>query len=133
MEWNRDRDNFEVLRRSDILVSDFSGVTFEFSLIYDKPVIYTNPNFDLAPYDAWWLNEPLWTSGALPRLGYELTEENIHRMKELIDSCLADEKFSEGRKAVKAETWSHYGSGTEQVVDYLLRKYAELTAGNEDN
>ena len=133
LEWNRDRDNFEVLRRSDILVSDFSGVTFEFSLIYDKPVIYTNPNFDLAPYDAWWLNEPLWTSNALPRLGYELTEENIHRMKDLIDSCLADEKFSEGRKAVKAETWSHYGCGTEQVVSYLLQKYDELTAVTEEN
>ena len=133
LEWNRDRDNFEVLRRSDILVSDFSGVTFEFSLIYDKPVIYTNPNFNLAPYDAWWLDAPLWTSTALPRLGYELNEENIGRMKELIDSCLADEKFSEGRKAVKAETWSNYGCGTEKVVAYLLNKYDELTAENGDN
>lgn len=55
LEWNRDTDNFEVLRRSDILISDFSGVVFEFALIYDKPVIYTNPDFDLDPYDAWWL------------------------------------------------------------------------------
>ena len=26
LEWNRDADNFEVLKRSDILISDFSGV-----------------------------------------------------------------------------------------------------------
>lgn len=49
LEWNRDTDNFNVLRRSDILISDFSGVVFDFSLIYDKPVIYTDPNFDLSP------------------------------------------------------------------------------------
>ena len=61
LEWNRDSDNFDVLRRSDILISDFSGVIFDFSLVYDKPVIYTNPDFDLSPYDAWWLKEPLWT------------------------------------------------------------------------
>ncbi|MBQ4651959.1 MAG: CDP-glycerol glycerophosphotransferase family protein, partial [Oscillospiraceae bacterium] len=47
LEWNRDNDNFEVLRRSDILISDFSGVIFDFSLVYDKPIIYTDPNFDL--------------------------------------------------------------------------------------
>lgn len=52
LEWNRDTDNFEVLRRSDILISDFSGVVFEFALVYDKPVIYTNPDFNLDPYDA---------------------------------------------------------------------------------
>ena len=52
LEWNRDRDNFEVLRRSDVLVSDFSGVIFDFTLVYDKPVIYTDPDIDLAPYDA---------------------------------------------------------------------------------
>lgn len=76
IEWNRDTDNFEVLRRSDILISDFSGVIFDFVLIYDKPVIYTDPNFDLSPYDAWWLDNPLWTTSALPRLGRQLTEKN---------------------------------------------------------
>ena len=69
LEWNRDTDNFDVLRRSDILISDFSGVIFDFTLVYDKPVIYTNPQFDLSLYDAWWLKEPIWTTTALPRLG----------------------------------------------------------------
>ena len=31
LEWNRDADNYDVLRRSDILISDFSGVIFDFS------------------------------------------------------------------------------------------------------
>ena len=39
LEWNRDNDNYEVLKRSDILISDFSGVIFDFTLIFDKPVI----------------------------------------------------------------------------------------------
>ena len=42
VEWNRDIDNFEVLRNSDILISDFSGVMFEFAIVFDKPVIYTD-------------------------------------------------------------------------------------------
>ena len=126
LEWNRDNDNFEVLRRADVLISDFSGVIFDFALVYDKPVIYTNPNFDLSPYDAWWLKTPLWTAGALHRIGRELTDESMTNIKAVIDSCLKDTHYVEGRKKVKKETWEHEGEGAKRAVDYLLKKYGEL-------
>ena len=133
LEWNRDTDNFEVLRRSDILISDFSGVIFEFSLIYDKPVIYTDPKFDLSLYDAWWLDTPLWTTSALPRLGCELTAENMNHLKDLIDSCLSDPRYANGRHSVKAETWVYPGEGAQRTADYLINKYEELTRPKEVN
>ncbi len=128
LEWNRDTDNFDVLRRSDILISDFSGVIFDFTLIYDKPVIYTDPQFDVSLYDAWWLNTPLWTTTALPRLGSQLTEENMEDLKELIDACIDDPKYADGRREVKAETWEHPGEGAVRTADYLIAKYEELTS-----
>ena len=131
LEWNRDRDNFEVLRRSDILISDFSGVSFEFSLIYDKPIIYTDPRFDLSPYDAWWLKKPLWTQSALPRIGAQLTEENMQNLKELIDTCLEDPRYAQGRQEVKAETWAYPGEGAQRAAAYLMAKYDELTQAKE--
>lgn len=131
IEWNTDVDNFEVLRRADILISDFSGVIFEFALIYDKPVIYTDPKFDLSPYDAWWLKSPLWTISALPRLGRELTPENMDDIKSLIDECITDTVYAEGREQVKSETWEFAGEGAKNTVDYLLKKYEELTENKE--
>ncbi len=127
LEWNRDTDNFEVLRRSDILISDFSGVVFDFSLIYDKPVIYTDPNFNLAPYDAWFLSHPLWTLSALPRIGRELNMDNLSNIKGLIDSCLEDSQYAQGRKEVRAETWAYMTEGAVRSADYLMAKYEELT------
>lgn len=132
LEWNRDRDNFEVLRRSDILISDFSGVIFDFSLIFDKPIIYTDPKLDLSLYDAWWLDKPLWTISALPRLGEELTEDNMENLKELIDACIENSCYEEGRRSVKAETWAYKGEGAKRVADYLIAKYEELTQAKED-
>lgn len=132
LEWNRDNDNFEVLRRSDILISDFSGVIFDFALIYDKPVIYTDPKFDLSPYDAWWMETPLWTLSALPRLGKELTEENMDNISELIDACLNDPTYEASRQSVKAETWEYMGQGAERTVDYLLRKHEEVIKGKKE-
>lgn len=132
LEWNRDNDNFEVLRRSDVLISDFSGVIFDFSLVFDKPVIYTDPKFDVGPYDAWWLDTPLWTESALPRLGCQLTEDNMDHLSEIIDSCLADPKYAEGRRLVKEETWAHAGEGAKQTVDYLLSQYEKLRSSDKD-
>lgn len=127
LEWNRDTDNFEVLRRSDILISDFSGVVFDFSLIYDKPVIYTDPNFDLAPYDAWFLDYPLWTLSALPRIGKELSMDSLENIKGLIDECLEDPRFASGRQEVRQEVWAYPGEGAVRTADYIMEKYALLT------
>ncbi len=132
LEWNFDVDNFEVLRRSDILISDFSGIIFDFTLVYDKPVIYTEPELDLSPYDAWWLKDmPLWTFSALPRLGMRLGEDNMQDVKSIIDSCLTDPRFAEGRRQVKAETWAHFGEGAACAADVLEEKYAQV-CGKED-
>lgn len=126
LEWNSDNDNFEVLRRSDILISDFSGVLFDFSLVFDKPIIYADTSFDKAPYDACWLEEELWTFTILPKIGQQLTKENLHCIKEVIDTCLNDPKYSEGRKLARSDTWAHIGKSASRTVDYLMDKYQQL-------
>lgn len=133
LEWNRDTDNFNVLSRSDILISDFSGVIFDFTLVYDKPVIYTDPDFDLSPYDAWWLDKPLWTASALPRIGCRLTNENMNDLKNVIDTCINDPEYAEGRRAVKAETWECCGQGAQRTAEYIIKRYNEITGKGGQN
>lgn len=128
LEWNRDNDNFEVLRRSDIMISDFSGVIFDYTLIYDKPVIYTDARIDVSLDDAWWLKESLWTSEILPQIGHQLQEENLGSLKEIIGECLNDDRYSEGRSKARKEAWVHEGEGASRAADYLLNKSKELSA-----
>ncbi len=132
LEWNRDVDNFECLRRADILISDFSGVIFDFALVYDKPIIYTDANFDLGPYDAWWSEEEIWTFSALPRLGMELKPDREIPLKRMIDQCLASQRYAHGRREIRREIWQCYGQGAVKTADWLEAKYAELTAKEED-
>lgn len=131
LEWNSDRDNFEVLRRADILISDFSGVVFDFALVYDKPIIYADTKFDKAPYDAWWLDGDIWTMTVLPRIGMELKESELDSIKDTIDLCLNDSRFSKGREEARSETWEYYGEGTKRTVDWLEDKLGQLTGESE--
>ncbi len=127
IEWNRDNDNFDVLRRSDILISDYSGVIFDFSLVFDKPVIYTESEFDDAPFDACWLEDEPWTFKVLPLIGKKLTETNIDSIKDLIDECINDSRYNSGRKLAREQSWAYPGEGAVRTADYLINKHAELT------
>ena len=134
LEWNRDNDNFEVLRRSDLMISDFSGVIFDFALAFDKPIIYADTSYDKSPYDSCWLDEEMWTFTILPRMGRQLTEENLPHIKEVIDSCMHDEKYRQGRDEARAEAWNYIGQSTVRTVDYLIAKREELReAAETDN
>ena len=76
-EWSFDNDNFNVLNKADILITDFSGIIFDFALIFNKPIIYADTSFDTAPYDADWLDEEYWSLRMLPKLGLKLVVCNI--------------------------------------------------------
>ena len=127
VQWNRDIDNFEVLRTSDILISDFSGVMFEFAMVFDKPIIYTDTKFDPIHYDADWIDETPWTFSILPSLGLELNEDNADGIKELIDRCIEDPSFTEGRGKARSDIWVNIGESAERTADFIIRKYKEVT------
>ena len=131
LKWNQDPDNFDVLNEASILISDFSGVLFDFSLVYNKPIIYTEPEaFDNAPYDNAWLDEEMWSFTVLNKIGRKLTKENVANIGPIIEECLNgtdSRKLAEERESARNQTWCNIGHGAEKTVDYILNKHEELT------
>ena len=119
MHWNRDNDNFDVLSRSDIMITDFSGVMFDYALIFDRPFIYADIEFDKSPYDAAWLEEDMWTLKILPHIGIPLKEEDFYNIREVIDRTVNDESLEKGRERARKETWANPGEAASRTVDYL--------------
>jgi CDP-glycerol glycerophosphotransferase (TagB/SpsB family) len=113
------------------MISDFSGVIFDFSFIFDKPVICAETEFDDSPYDVWWLKRLPWGLSVIPRLGAKLTNKNRDDLKNLIDSCLEDDSYTKSRHEVLTEAWAYQGEGVRRMADYITGKYAELTKGTE--
>lgn len=128
LEWNYDNDNFEVLRKADVMITDFSGIIFDYALVFGKPIIYADTSFDSAPYDAAWIDEPLWRFEVLKELGAPLREEDFPRMQALIDELLQKGQVDEARERVRKEAWQYVGESAARTVDYMIQKYQELTA-----
>ena len=130
--WNRDNDNFEILKKADIMISDFSGVMFDFALVFDKPIIYADTSFDASVYDQAWLDDELWTFRILPKLGMKLSEDQFDHMKDVIDTCLNDETFKTGREEARTESWFYIGESVKRTVDYLEDKLNALNAPEQE-
>lgn len=125
--WNFENDNFSALNKADILITDFSGIIFDFSCVFDKPLIYTSQFFNTLPYDADWLSEPMWSFKVLPKIGFELKEENLEHISDLITDALKSKNLQEGRDEVRSECWENRGHSAEKIVDYLEEKLKEIS------
>lgn len=125
-EWNRDNDNFNVLNNADIMITDFSGIIFDYTLVFDKPIIYADTSFNKAPYDGAWVDEPLWRFKVLPDLGLKLKEEDFSNLKEIIQKMISDDSFKKGREKIRNEAWQFKGEAAKRTVDYLVAKYEEI-------
>ncbi|MCR5296163.1 MAG: CDP-glycerol glycerophosphotransferase family protein [Clostridiales bacterium] len=124
LEWDRNDDNYESLKRADLLISDFSGVIIDYAFVFEKPVIYADISFDREPYDASWIETPMWRFEVLKDIGIQLTEENADRIGELIDICLNSPELKAGIRKAREEAWAHIGESASLTVDYLLEKAA---------
>ncbi len=124
--WNYDNDNFAVLAKADIMISDFSGVILDNAFIFDGSVIYTDTEFDCSPYDAWWIDEPLWIETVLPQIGRKLEQTDIPNIKQVIDETINSTNFMEGRKSIKDIAWEYKGEAAVRTVDYLTKKLCEV-------
>ena len=128
--WNTDNDNFDILNSADIMISDFSGVIYDFALVFNNPVIYANNSFDDSVYDAHWLEEKTWAVTNLPLIGRELKKEEFKNIRHIIEDCLNNSNYEENRRRLINEAWENRGNASKAIFDYMHKKQEELNAEN---
>lgn len=121
--WDYERQNIFSLKKADIMISDFSGIIFDYTFLCDKPVMYVNAGMDLRPYDAYDLDgKELWQYSVLKKFGTELKEEQFANIKEVIQSVSDSKQLEEARHAAKDEAWMHEGEAGKNIADFMISK-----------
>ena len=126
LEWDRKSDNYDSLSRADVMISDFSGVVFDYAFVFEKPVIYADTSFDPKPYDASWVEGPMWHETVLPQIGVQLTEENVDNIGDVIQRCLNSPELKENIRKVREESWACIGESAAKVADCLEEKLKKV-------
>jgi len=119
VEWDYERENIYSLNKADIMISDFSGIIFDYMFLRDKPVLYVSQNFDLRPYDADDLDHELWQFKTVKEAGIELREEDFQRITEVIKNAGDSESLKNARKKARETAWQYPGEAGKRVFDFM--------------
>jgi len=119
VEWDYERENIYSLNKADIMISDFSGIIFDYMFLRDKPVIYVSQDFDLRPYDADDLNHELWQSKTVKAAGIELREEDFPRITEIIKNAGDSESLKQARKEARETAWQYPGEAGKKIFEFM--------------
>ena len=119
IEWDYERENIYSLNKADIMISDFSGIMFDYMFLRDKPVLYVSQNLDLRPYDADDIEHELWQIKTVKKAGIELREEDFPRITEIIKNAGDDETLKIARKKARETAWQYPGEAGKRVFEFM--------------
>ena len=114
---------------SDIMISDFSGIIFDYAFLFSKPIIVVDTVEDLGGYEAEDLEE-VWEIKIRPKLCRILQESDIPRLAEIIIDELDNTKQRQAIiSEIKNEFVYNFGNAGEVAAEQLI-KLNNIIKGN---
>jgi hypothetical protein len=138
LEWDHERENIYSLSKADIMISDFSGIIFDYAFLFDKPVLYVNHKMDMRLYDADDLLtadtddtsgaslDRLWMFWTLKEIGIELTDDIFDSIGEIIKNASDNEELKSARQKAKEEAWQYRTKAGERTADFMIQTVNEI-------
>ncbi len=131
IEWDFENSNQEVMLKSDILITDFSSIIFDYLFLFSKPFVYSTKKFNKEIYDASDVQKPPFDFEIFEELGEELTESNLKQLPQILQNSLKNFDI-EKVKYYKNLLWKNQQEAPQRVVTYLINKNEELKKLKED-
>jgi hypothetical protein len=119
--WDYKSENIDSLSKADIMISDFSGIIFDYACLFNRPILYHSAAFNKEMYDAGDIENEPWKFEAVKRFGVELSESDLPRIKEIIQNAVIDTDLSVERLKAKETAWQNRGQSGKAVVDALIK------------
>lgn len=126
LEWDYSSENVSTLANSDVMISDFSGIIFDYAFLFDRPFFYAAADYDDAIYDSSDLTETPWKFKAISEMGIELTQSMFPDIGRLVTSAATNHELAERRKVARDTAWQCRGESAARIADFIVEKQREL-------
>ena len=125
IELDRNPDGFTSLSRAAAMVSDISGVIFDYAFVFLRPVVAVGPGPVKDGFEAWEIPHKAWEQEILPQIGERVLEAEekallaaVHRVIEKKDT-LRDEI-----RALRDANIVNFGCAGEAIAKALMDEQA---------
>ena len=119
IEWDYNHENIFSLSKADVMISDFSGIIYDYVFLFDGPVLLSLHSLDLRRLDAHCLKQEPFYLQALRKIGLELDEANLDSIKDVISDLSENIELKNNRREIKKIMWEYQGESGKRIVDFL--------------
>ena len=119
ISWDFEKSPSNALRKADILISDTSAIRFDFSFIYEKPVITLEIEQTEMPGFERELLDSIWSSEIEKKISTIINKSNIININQTILNTINEFRGDEIKK-LKEKTITNFGKASPEITDYLI-------------
>ena len=121
IEWDRNPDGFKSLSRAQLMISDVSGVIFDFAFIFLRPVISVGNGPMKDGFEAWEIPHEAWEMQALDTLGKRVYPGQENSIPTLVQELLSrHEDMAEKIQTLRNANVVNFGCAGEPIADALI-------------
>ena len=120
IEWDRNPDGFASLSRAKLMVSDISGVIFDFAFVFLRPVVSVGAGPVKDGFEAWDIPHPAWEMSALDDLGRRIMPGEENKICQAVKELLAPESTARDKiLAIRSANIVNFGTAAEAIAQAL--------------
>lgn len=121
IEWDRNPDGFASLSRAELMVSDISGVIFDFAFVFLRPVVSIGEGPVKDGFEAWEIPHEAWEMQALDVLGRRIHVGGEETVCSVVRELLADKDAArEQILALRSANVVNFGRAAEPIAEALV-------------
>lgn len=120
VHWDNAPSPLEAMRRADVLISDLSGIVFDFAFLLEKPVITLRFTPDKRGKEAADLPWEAWELEVLPELGAQARPEDISALPEIIAALPEHAAFAARMRALRERSLFNFRRSGQVAAEQLL-------------
>jgi hypothetical protein len=126
VEIDRNRTGIASMARSDLMVTDLSGVLFDYACLFGRPILLANAKADAGGQEGEDLTGPLWDVEASIDLSYTLIADDLGGLADQARAALSDGGgYADKIARFRGDTLYNFGHAGEAAARNLLSLYQD--------
>lgn len=127
IEWDRQPDGFASLARAQLMVSDISGVIFDFAFVFLRPVVSVGAGPLKDGFEAWEIPHEAWEMSALDTLGKRILPGDEKTVVDVVRFLLASEdRAREKILSLREQNVVNFGEAGMPIAEALVAEVGRL-------
>ena len=125
VSWSFDVDGIPAMAKSDVMISDVSGVRFDYFALLQRPVLVLEmPEIDLDAYDYGDLREIMAKFRPEEEMGAVLPKDKIDRIEDVVAGLIKNQK-NRNYQEIRDKYAFNFGRAGRVIADHLISEMNE--------